>query len=87
MASEFFTADDLPPQIAKARRPSRAIFLRRAAWGYYNLGRFGRARSLFLRSLLVYPWMSRGTLTKMLRTLIPGAAVRARRRLRLRTSA
>ena len=87
MAFEFFTADDLPPQIAKARRPSRAIFLRRAAWGYYNLGRFGRARSLFLRSLLVYPWMSRGTLTKMLRTLIPGAAVRARRRLRLRTSA
>ncbi len=81
-ADEYFGGADVPEAVQPHARAARAAYYRRAAFGLYNAGSFGRARRAFVRSLVLQPRMSRRTAKYMIRTLIPGPIVRIRRRLR-----
>jgi glycosyltransferase involved in cell wall biosynthesis len=83
LADEVFAAEPLQ----RYRRSGRASYYRRAAWSLWNLGELSRARRTFLRSLLLDPFMSRGTAAKMVRTLVPGPVVRRRRARRAEVAA
>ena len=82
LADEFLVPERLPAILKPHARRARASYYRRAALGYYNAGDRPQARSLFLRSLRLSPRMSRRTARAMVPTILPGAVVGLRRRLR-----
>ena len=83
VADEFFRDPALPAQLRPHARAARAAYYRRAALALYNAGEVSRARSAFLRSLLLRPRMSWRTARYMARTLLPRRLVLARRRWRV----
>jgi glycosyltransferase involved in cell wall biosynthesis len=84
LADDYLTPDRLPVRLRKHSRRARASYYRRAALGWYNAGDLRRARRLFLRSLQLFPRMSRRTARHLAPTLLPGPVIRLRRALRTR---
>jgi len=84
LANEFLVPERLPDSLRRHSRAGRGAYHRRAGLGYYNAGEFGRARRLFLWSLVLAPRMSRRSAKHFARAMLPGPLVRARRALRRR---
>ena len=87
LANEFLAPEQLPDFLRRHSRAGRGAYHRRAGLGYYNAGDFGRARRLFLRSLVLSPRMSRKSAKHFARAMLPGPLVRARRAFRERRQA
>jgi glycosyltransferase involved in cell wall biosynthesis len=81
VADEFFAGDDLPHVLRAHARLARAVFYRRAAWGFYSCGDIAGARRTLLKSIPLRPRMSRKTLRLLLRTVAPEFLVRLRHRI------
>jgi glycosyltransferase involved in cell wall biosynthesis len=81
VADEYFGGADLPEELRPEARTLRALYYRRAAWGYYSSGDLAAARSALLRSVPLRPRMSRKTVRLLARTLTPEPIVRLRHRL------
>jgi len=79
-AEEFYGSPSLPPQLRPYARAGRANLYRRAALNYQADREIGRARNLFLRSLLMSTrGLNRKQLIRLSKTLVPAVAVRRRR--------
>jgi glycosyltransferase involved in cell wall biosynthesis len=79
-ADEFFGSDRLPAPLRPYARAGRASFYRRGALALYAQGEIARARTLFLRSLVLSPrTATRAQLRRLVRTLVPEPIVRRRR--------
>ena len=80
VADEFFGGANIAPELRPHARFARAVFYRRAAWGYYSCGDIAGARRSLLKSIPLRPRMSRKTFRLLMRTLAPEFLVRLRHR-------
>ena len=79
-ADDFYGGPSFPEPLRPFARQGRASFYRRAALNCYAAGDLGRARRLFLRSLVLSPrGLDRKQASRLARSFVPQRVVRRRR--------